>query len=48
LPANSLLFPGLPLHSARLVLSPIRRDDAAALFALQSDPDVMHWWNHPA
>jgi len=38
----------LPLHSARLVLSPIRRDDAAALFALQSDPDVMRFWNHPA
>ncbi|WP_164090788.1 GNAT family N-acetyltransferase, partial [Stenotrophomonas maltophilia] len=37
-----------PLHSARLVLSPIRRDDAAALFALQSNPDVMRWWNHPA
>ncbi|MGO4556751.1 GNAT family N-acetyltransferase, partial [Stenotrophomonas sp. 2YAF22] len=48
MPANSLLFPGLPLHSARLVLSPIRRDDAVALFALQSDPDVMHWWNHAA
>lgn len=48
MPANSLLFPGLPLHSARLVLSPIRRDDAAALFALQSDPAVMRWWNQPA
>ncbi|HYQ24269.1 GNAT family protein [Stenotrophomonas sp.] len=46
--SHSLLFPGLPLHSARLVLSPIRRDDAAALFALQSDPDVMRFWNHPA
>ena len=30
------------------MLSPIRRDDAAALFALQSNPDVMRWWNHPA
>ncbi|HID9426710.1 TPA: GNAT family N-acetyltransferase, partial [Stenotrophomonas maltophilia] len=46
--SHSLLFPALPLHSARLVLSPIRRDDAAALFALQSNPDVMRWWNHPA
>ena len=46
--SHSLLFPGLPLHSARLVLSPIRRDDAAALFALQSDPEVMRFWNHPA
>ena len=46
--SHSLLFPGLPLHSARLVLSPIRRDDAAALFAIQSDPDVMRFWNHPA
>jgi len=48
LASHSLLFPALPLHSARLVLSPIRRDDAAALFALQSNPDVMRWWNHPA
>ncbi|WP_440138085.1 GNAT family N-acetyltransferase [Stenotrophomonas maltophilia] len=48
LPANPPLFPGLPLRSARLVLSPIRRDDAAALFSLQSDPAVMRWWNHPA
>ena len=48
LASHSLLFPGLPLHSARLVLSPIRRDDAAALFAIQSDPDVMRFWNHPA
>ena len=46
--SHSLLFPGLPLHSARLVLSPIRRDDAAALFAIQSAPDVMRFWNHPA
>lgn len=46
--SHSLLFPGLPLHSARLVLNPIRRDDAAALFSLQSDPAVMRWWNHPA
>jgi RimJ/RimL family protein N-acetyltransferase len=48
LASHSLLFPALPLHSARLVLSPIRRDDAAALFTLQSNPDVMRWWNHPA
>ncbi|KAF1016294.1 MAG: Spermidine N(1)-acetyltransferase [Stenotrophomonas maltophilia] len=48
MPSNALLFPGLPLHSARLVLSPIRRDDAAALFALQSDPAMTHWWHHPA
>ncbi|MBK0027395.1 GNAT family N-acetyltransferase [Stenotrophomonas sp. S48] len=48
MPSHSLLFPGLPLHSARLVLSPIRRDDAAALYALQSDAEVMRWWNHPA
>ena len=48
MPSHSLLFPGLPLHSARLVLSPIRRDDAAALYALQSDAEVMRWWHHPA
>lgn len=36
----------LRLDSARLVLSPIRADDAPALFAIQSDPDVMRYWNH--
>ncbi|WMJ68671.1 GNAT family protein [Stenotrophomonas sp. 24(2023)] len=48
MPSNALLFPGLPLHSARLVLSPIRRDDAAALFALHTDPAVSPWWHLPA
>ncbi|MCF7752210.1 GNAT family N-acetyltransferase [Bacillus subtilis subsp. subtilis] len=40
--------PTLQLHSARLVLSPIRASDGAALFAIQSDPAVMRYWNHPA
>lgn len=48
MPSNALLFPGLPLHSARLILSPIRRDDAAALFALHSDPALQHGWGLPA
>lgn len=38
----------LQLRSPRLVLSPIRASDGAALFAIQSDPAVMRYWNHPA
>ncbi|WP_256774138.1 MULTISPECIES: GNAT family protein [unclassified Stenotrophomonas] len=38
----------LQLHSARLVLSPIRASDGTALFAIQSDPTVMRYWNHAA
>ncbi len=40
--------PTLQLRSARLVLSPIRAADGPALFAIQSDPEVMRYWNHPA
>ncbi len=40
--------PALQLRSPRLVLSPIRASDGAALFAIQSDPVVMRYWNHPA
>lgn len=38
----------LQLCSTRLILTPIDADDADALFAIQSDPDVMRYWNHPA
>lgn len=38
--------PTLQLGSARLVLSPIRAADAQALFAIQSDPAGMRYWNH--
>lgn len=33
------------LTTARLVLRQLREDDAAALFAVLSDPDVMTWWS---
>ncbi|VFR16739.1 Ribosomal-protein-S5p-alanine acetyltransferase [plant metagenome] len=35
------------LETARLLLSPLTlEEDAAALFAIQSDPVVMRYWNH--
>lgn len=40
--------PTLQLCSARLVLTPICSADADALLAIQSDPEVMRYWNHPA
>lgn len=36
----------LVLDSARLQLTPLSLDDAAAFFAIQSDPAVMRYWNH--
>ncbi len=36
------------LHSARLRLREVRQDDAAALFAIHSDPVVMRYWSYPA
>jgi RimJ/RimL family protein N-acetyltransferase len=33
------------LTSARLVLRQLREDDAAALFPVLSDPEVMIWWS---
>ncbi len=38
----------LQLVSPRLRLSPLAMDDAATLFAIQSDPAVMRYWNHAA
>lgn len=34
------------LHCPRLTLSPLAPEDADALFAIQSDPTVMRYWNH--
>lgn len=42
-----MFFPeDLLLTSARLVLRSLRATDAQALFAIQSDPVVMRYWNH--
>ena len=44
-------MPPLPqpeLHSARLCLREVRDDDAPALFAIHSDPQVMRYWSYPA
>jgi RimJ/RimL family protein N-acetyltransferase len=35
------------LHTARLRLRPFADSDAAALFALQSDVDVLRYWDSP-
>jgi RimJ/RimL family protein N-acetyltransferase len=35
------------LHTERLTLRPLRRDDAVALNAIQADPDHMRLWPHP-
>lgn len=40
-------FPDLPLATERLVLRPPRPDDAAALFAIHADPEVMRYWATP-
>lgn len=36
------------LTTARLVLRQLREDDAAALFPVLSDPEVMTWWSSGA
>jgi ribosomal-protein-alanine N-acetyltransferase len=38
-------MPAPTLTTARLVLRQLREDDAAALFAALSDPEVMIWWS---
>ena len=38
-------MPALTLTTSRLVLRQIQADDAAALFPVLSDPDVMTWWS---
>ena len=38
-------MPAPTLTTARLVLRQLREDDAAALFAVLSDPEVMIWWS---
>jgi len=35
------------LNTGRLVLRPLRNDDAPALLALYGDPEVMRHWIHP-
>jgi ribosomal-protein-alanine N-acetyltransferase len=41
-------FDTLTLHTGRLHLRPLRADDAAALFAIFSDPEVMRYWSTPS
>ena len=44
-------MPPLPqpeLRSARLRLREVRTDDAPALFAIHSNPQVMRYWSYPA
>jgi [ribosomal protein S5]-alanine N-acetyltransferase len=38
-------FDRLTLRTARLVLRPLRADDAPALYAIYSDPRVMRYWS---
>ena len=38
-------MPAPTLTTARLVLRQLREDDAAALFPVLSDPEVMVWWS---
>ena len=45
------MSPRLPqpeLSSPRLHLREVRADDAPALFAIHSDPQVMRYWSYPA
>lgn len=35
------------LHTARLVLRPVREDDVDALFALMSDAELLRYWDSP-
>ncbi|MCW4454669.1 GNAT family N-acetyltransferase [Flavobacterium sp. MXW15] len=41
-------LPQPELHGPRLRLREVREDDAPALFAIHSDPQVMRYWSHPA
>ncbi len=41
-------LPQPDLRSARLHLREVRPDDAPALFAIHSDPQVMRYWSYPA
>ena len=40
-------FERLSLRTERLLLRPLRADDAPALFAIFSDPQVMRYWSTP-
>lgn len=40
-------LPQPELHSPRLRLRDVRNDDAPALFAIHSDPQVMRYWSYP-
>lgn len=41
------LSKGLPLRTPRLLLRPLRPDDADALHAIHADPEVMRYWSTP-
>jgi [ribosomal protein S5]-alanine N-acetyltransferase len=41
-------FSALPLSTERLVLRPLRQDDAGTLLTIYSDPAVMRYWGSPA
>lgn len=40
-------FVALPLRTPRLLLRPLDQGDAAALFGIFSDPEVMRYWASP-
>jgi RimJ/RimL family protein N-acetyltransferase len=40
-------FGQIRLETARLILRPLASDDAASLFAIYSDPQVMRYWSTP-
>lgn len=40
------LFSDIALQTDRLILSPLIQSDVAPFFAIQSDPEVMRYWNH--
>lgn len=40
-------FGKLTLLTERLTLRPLRVDDAEALYAMFSDPQVMRYWSNP-
>jgi ribosomal-protein-alanine N-acetyltransferase len=46
--ARMASFTDLELRTGRLLLRPLREPDAAALFAIFSDPEVMLYWSSPA
>ena len=41
------MLPSPTLRTERLVLRPVRNDDAAALFAMHGDPYVLRFWDSP-